>query len=196
MTIKEFPTLEDGGWGERYAVLDETTGAVLRYGWKKFVTGPGEVLVKAGGKHDVEPEDADPLDVMTVVEGELTPLSPEIALPIWKRLRVAEIDARTTALIAGGFSFGGVTFSLSLESQHNIHGVYTARSHTALTYPLRWMSKDDSSYLDLVDADAVEGLFLTALGTVRARKDSGTVLKQGIGTATTRAELDAVVDER
>lgn len=110
--------------------------------------------------------------------------------------RIEAIDKRTEELIKEGFDFGGKIFSLSLESQANIHGIYTARALPEVTYPIRWLTKDDLNYVDLEDADHVSDFFLAALGTIRARKDSGSALKEQVLAATTLAEVEAITDTR
>lgn len=113
--------------------------------------------------------------------------------------RYVAIDARTAALISAGFEYpaaSGTIFSLSLESQHNVHGAYTSRNLPAFAYPVKWLSKDDATTTSLADAAAVEAFFLAALATIRGYKDAGSDLKEQVRAAATRAAVDAVVDAR
>ena len=114
-----------------------------------------------------------------------------------KLLKYEAIDAKTSALIAQGFQFptDGYMYSLSLESQANIHGVFTARN-LGVNYPIHWLNIDEQGSVDLENANDVTEFFLTALGTIRAHKDSGTVLKDLVTAATTVEQLYAIVDDR
>lgn len=116
-----------------------------------------------------------------------------------KHQRYKQIDIRTGELINQGFEFppsSGNIFSLSSESQHNIHGVYTSRNLPELSYPINWLTKDDDASVSLTDAATVEGFFLTALGTVRAHKDSGSAIKEQIRAAVDTAAVNAISDDR
>ncbi len=110
-----------------------------------------------------------------------------------------EIDQRTSDLIAEGFQFPpttGLVFSLSAEAQTNLLGLESARLDPAFTYPVNWNSIDDEAVYAIPDADTAHSFYLTALGTIRAWKDSGTALKDQVRAATTPAEVAAVVDNR
>ena len=66
-----------------------------------------------------------------------------------------------------------------------------------MTYPILWNVMDDNDGpLSLADAAAVHALFLTALGTFRYWKDTGTALLAQVRAATTLAEVDAITDPR
>jgi hypothetical protein len=122
-----------------------------------------------------------------------------VRLPRVKTVKLEVLDDKTSGLIQQGFEFptaSGKIFSLSLESQANIHGIYITRALPEVTYPIRWLTKDDDAYIDLVDAADVEAFFLKALGTIRTIKDAGSALKTSVSTATTVAGVLAVVDSR
>lgn len=193
MIITE-PPLGPGDTG-RFAVLDED-GAITRYGWRTLSEGVNGTLVELAW--DAEPVPGIPVEAQTVVDGVFTPLPEEIALPILKRVRLAEIDTRTQALIAQGFAYDGKVFSLSLPAQSYWTNLYQARQlFTAMGgYPLRVNTLDDSSAYDVADEADAAGLYQAAVGTVKARLGSGTVLKDQVRAAATKADLDAIVDER
>jgi hypothetical protein len=120
-------------------------------------------------------------------------------LPVLKARRFAEIEARTDQLIALGFEYppaSGNFYSLDLASQLRTLGVDHSKDFPELTYPVRWSTVNKMEAVDLANAAATRGFFLTALGTLRGRIDSGTVLYDAIRAATTKAEIDAVVDTR
>jgi hypothetical protein len=113
-----------------------------------------------------------------------------------KQMKFDEIDARTGQLIDVGFSYVGKRFSLSASAQSSLIGIDHARSDPALTYPINWNTIDDLDFHALADANDAHGFFLTAFGTYRAVLDAGTGLKDQVRAATTRAEVEAVVDPR
>lgn len=113
-----------------------------------------------------------------------------------KKLKIAEIDSRTDALIAAGFTYAGKVFSTSLASQAKMIGSHQIRDDANLTYPLRWNTIDDADAYDIANAGDLNGFYLTAVGTLRAHLDSGTALKDQVRAASTIAEVDAVVDNR
>lgn len=111
----------------------------------------------------------------------------------------ALIDQRTTDLIEEGFQYPqgtGLLFSLSQVAQTNLLGLESAADNPAFAYPVEWNSIDDEGVYSIPDATTAHTFYLTALGTIRAWKDSGTVLKDQVRAATTPAEIAAVVDNR
>lgn len=113
-------------------------------------------------------------------------------------VRYEAIDSRTSELIAQGFAFppDGYIFSLSMESQANIHGIFTARNLEGVTYPIHLLSLDEQGSVNLQNATDVEAFFLTAVGTIRALKDSGAALKDQVTASTTVEGLRAIVGNR
>lgn len=118
------------------------------------------------------------------------------SLEVIKRAKVNAIDERTDALIASGFSFASKQFSLSLFSQNKIIGTHQIKDDAALVYPIRWNTLDDEDAIEIADATQLDGFYKTALGTIRARLDSGTALKDQVRAATTIADVIGVVDNR
>lgn len=107
-----------------------------------------------------------------------------------------EINDRTEVLIAAGYAYGGMQFSLSLEAQINILGLKEAADLGALTYPVDFNNIDDTAQYQIANGAEVVSIFLTALATKKGILDSGTALKQAVEAATNMTELDAVVDNR
>lgn len=111
----------------------------------------------------------------------------------------AAIDRNTGDLIVQGFQYPpttGLIFSLSPTAQTNLLGLESAADNPAFTYPVDWNSIDDEAVYEIPDAATAHLFYLTALGTIRAWKDSGTALKDQVRAATTPAEVAAVVDNR
>jgi hypothetical protein len=109
-----------------------------------------------------------------------------------KAQRYAQIDGRTSALIAQGFSFDGKQFSLSIIAQNNWNTIHSNKS--VLSFPFNVTTLDNDTYaLALSDVDAFWG---TAVNTVKTHWDSGRVLKKQIFDATTKQTVDSVIDNR
>ena len=110
-----------------------------------------------------------------------------------------QIDERTTDLINQGFQFPpttGFIFSLSPMAQTSLLGLESAADNPAFVYPVSWNSIDDENVFSIPDAATAHAFYLTALGTIRAWKDSGTAIKDQVRAATTPAEVAAVQDNR
>lgn len=114
-------------------------------------------------------------------------------LPAVKAARCAAIDDRTQALIAGGFTFDGATFSLSTAAQLNWTALFSARD--VVPYPVQATTADDGKH-SFPDPATVARFGVTAIGTVRALLDSGIALKVAVNAASNQAAIDAVVDAR
>lgn len=117
-------------------------------------------------------------------------------LPVVKEARFADIDRRTEELIRQGFSFAGKVFSLSANAQQTYTGLYAIRAEPLLQYPVKVNTLDNLDHLLLADAAAIVGFYLTAVGTYRARLDSGTALKDQVRAAADAAAVQAVIDSR
>lgn len=113
-----------------------------------------------------------------------------------KKLKYKAIDKRTDELIAAGFTYGGKQFSLAATAQMKMVGTHEVKDDPALTYPIEWNTIDDNDTISLADATDLHNFYLTGVGTMRATLDSGTALKGLVRVATTKAEIDAVVDPR
>jgi len=113
--------------------------------------------------------------------------------------KIKKIDKKTGDLIDNGFEFppaSGKIFSLSGNAQRKMIGTHEVKDHPALTYPIEWNTKNDLDSILISDAAELNAFYLTGLGTMRAWIDSGTLLKRDVRSATTRAEVNAVNDNR
>jgi hypothetical protein len=120
----------------------------------------------------------------------------ELTLDEVKQLRYKEIDLRTEELISQGFSYNSLVFSLSQNAQINILALHETRNDPALTYPIEYSTLDDSAHYDVVDADDLHNMYLTALATKKSWVDSGTTLKDSIRAATDEQSVNAIIDNR
>lgn len=119
-----------------------------------------------------------------------------ISLDNCKKMKFESIDNRTAELIAEGFLYASKTFSLSSSAQTNILALDNSRLDPAITYPIKYNTIDDNDVYELIDADDVHSMYLTALAVKKGHLDSGTALKDQVRAATTNEECDAVVDNR
>ena len=191
-----------------YVVTDTATGYCKRWGNIDCSTDPGFnpatetntevpdlVLLQTLSRYEVKVS-AGVLAEMNQAEKDAVEA---LLLPGNKLDRYLEFDARTNELILGGFEFppgSGRIFSLSPTAQSNLLGMYTAKDHPAMTWPLLWPTKLDDYEYSIPDVATFEMFYLTALGTIRVYRDSGTALKEVVRACTTRAQVDAVVDDR
>ena len=116
-----------------------------------------------------------------------------------KNNKIDEIDIKTGELIALGFEFpsaSGMRFSLSQSAQINISALYQSKDDPAITYPITYNTIDDLTTFAIPNAETLYGMYLTALATKKAHLDSGTALKNQVRAATTKAEVDLIIDNR
>lgn len=111
--------------------------------------------------------------------------------------RMEEIREKTRSLIeTDGFQYSGKTFSCTEESQRNLIAAGENASETWFTYPLYWGTVDELDELVLSDQADLDAFYKAAFQAGRAFYDSERSFKVAIRAATTKAEIDAVVDDR
>ncbi len=114
----------------------------------------------------------------------------------YKAVRYNEIDSRTGELIANGFAYQSLVFSLSQNAQINILGLDNTKDDPALTYPIEYSTIDDSDHYYVQNATDLHYMYLTALATKKAHVDSGTVLKDLVRDAVDENAVLAIADNR
>lgn len=117
-----------------------------------------------------------------------------LSLPAYKKEKNLDIDLRSALLIEDGFTYQGKAFSLSTNAQINISALNQTRND--LTYPVTYNTIDDIDTYDVVDAADMNAMYMAALATKKAVLDGGTSLKTQVRQATTKEEVDAVIDNR
>lgn len=105
----------------------------------------------------------------------------------------SRIDRRSDQLIAAGFDFAGVRFSLSNEAQIRYTNMMMLADKLA---PMDINSLDDTVAITLDSAQMVQGFCLTALSYVKGVVDSGTIEKNRARAMTGYEELTNFVDSR
>ena len=120
-----------------------------------------------------------------------------VDLAAYKQLKFKEIDARSEELIKeGGFTYNGKQFSLSEAAQINLLGIELKKNFAGIL-PITFNTYDDLDVETLTTVTHIENFFLAALTAKRTVLDTATlVLKDPIRAATTKAEVDAVIDNR
>ena len=117
-------------------------------------------------------------------------------LELLRRTRCYEIDARTAALISGGYAFAGAVLSLSLAAQATLLGFRMLCDTGALAFPVVLSTIDNEATVSIANADMLYSLFETAVITYRGYRDSGVALKLQVGSGATLEAINAVVDSR
>lgn len=118
------------------------------------------------------------------------------SLEYYKRIKHKAIDDRTDELISRGFDYAGKKFSLSLPAQIRLLGTNQARNDPNLTYPIRWNTINDNDYYKIINPEDLHLFYMKCLTTYRAHVDGGTSLKDQVRAAISKAEIDAIIDNR
>lgn len=179
----------EGAWDVRTYELSLSLESV--FPGKRFVVRASGTVAQVVFEDALTPAEEVLLDAAVTAHKQNTD-----ALARAQRIFLENIDKRTDELIEQGFSFGGHMFSLSVEAQIRVEGMDRLRTDPVCVYPVEWNALDDGASVSLADAAALHNFFLTAVGTLRARVDSGTVLKNQVRAATSLAELNAITDNR
>lgn len=119
-------------------------------------------------------------------------------LDAYKDLLYKKIDKRTQELISAGFDFDNETFSMSMQAQMNWNRLRTSILTgvlTALDFPRDIATISDESYTLITITDASD-FFAAHVNRLEERLRSGRQLKNQIRQATTKAEVDAISDNR
>ena len=111
-----------------------------------------------------------------------------------KASRLTQVDAKTDELIAQGFMVEGKMFSASDTAQLKWLGMLTSRA--ALSYPVTVPTNNDLEFVSLANEDDIVLYYTALLTRVQVLLTGGVFLKGQIVAASTKGELDAIVDNR
>jgi hypothetical protein len=117
-------------------------------------------------------------------------------LPSLKVAKDEAIDKRTGELIAKGFDYDDHHFSMSSNAQATLSAVAMEARMNDLTYPAKVSTADESVEYEIGDQPALRALYRAFNTRLRNRLQSGRTIKKEVRDATTKAELDAIVDPR
>lgn len=139
-----------------------------------------------------EPDDGD----KTSIDSFYQAITENDSLDTYKALKYEEIDNRTDDIVSNGYVYQTKNFSLSSNAQINILALDNSRNDPVMIYPIKYNTINDMDSYDVVDADDLHAMYLTALATKKSIVDSGTVIKNQVRSCATRAEVDAIIDNR
>jgi len=182
-----------------YAYIESATGIVWAASTNSFEVS--EIAADTGFPVDVRRDDA-PVSVETkgagvdyfhVWDGSEYVITWD--LDKLKMEKNNQIDARTREIIADGITYDGRLFSLSIYDQSSWHARFNAAIAGVAVYPMKIVDKQSEPYY-LADQAAVFNMYFTGFATVEGIQEGGRALKDQVNAATTKAEIDAVVDDR
>lgn len=119
-------------------------------------------------------------------------------LDAYKARRFQLIDDRTQELIAYGFEFDGNRFSMSQPAQLTWNMLRTSLSTGVLSstdFP-RYLSTADNQTYILSNISDANGFFAAYANTVNHHLNAGRDLKSQINSATSKSEIDSIIDNR
>lgn len=112
-----------------------------------------------------------------------------------KRQRCLTIDTNTRSLLAKGFSYQGVVFSLSEAAQLKWGGMYLTRA-SITQWPVTVMGMDDASTVSLANDGAISDFYMVGFSRVFDCLSGGVTLKQAVAAAIDHEALSAIQDLR
>lgn len=116
----------------------------------------------------------------------------------YKAAKIAKIDARTAELVMAGFPFDGQNFSMSEAAQRNWAGMGAVLGLGLLPFPLPISTVDEGTYIlnDSQHCLQFIGAYMLYQADPNQPLGAGRALKAQVNAATTKAEVDAVEDNR
>lgn len=122
------------------------------------------------------------------------------ALPLLKATKVQQIRDDTTAFLARGLESGGLIYASTERGQFEVLSIYTLGVLTDPAPAGFWPKKITTTDGKVETPFANAGVFLPFFNDMATGyaywKESGQALRTEVNEATTKAEIDAVVDER
>jgi len=119
-------------------------------------------------------------------------------LDVLKAAKIKEIDEKTVKLLATGFTYDGLQFPLTDQSQINWVSLGMAQSLLLLKFPLLIFTVDYKEY-ELVDDKQLLAFldsYVQYNTTAASITVKGEILKKRVAAATTAAEIKAIIDDR
>ena len=171
-------------------------------------------VVRVGGKYQgvtrqvdsafipADPRNSDYTAFLAWNSAQQTPLNLDDTFDLvdYKRQKYSSIEAKTQSLLDAGFEYpasSGYWYSLSKESQTTWLGLVVSKDVLTAqgAYPVAIGAKDNRVG-SLANADAVVAFYGTGLARISAILQAGAALAAQVQAATTKAGVDAVVDNR
>ena len=117
-------------------------------------------------------------------------------IDLLKDAKLKQIDLRTKSLIEEGYVFEDAAKVLPLSIAHQTTVTMYRGDSKNIKYPLYFLTKDDRDYIRINNRNQMEKLAAKMERQISKHRESGTVLKKAVLSATTAAELDAILDDR
>lgn len=119
-------------------------------------------------------------------------------LDAYKAERIRQIDAHTTELILAGFPFDNHNFSMSEAAQRNWTGMGTVLALGMMSFPFPISTVDEGVYILQSQEHCLQflGTYMLYQASPSYPLAQGRTLKAQVNAATTKAEVDAVEDNR
>jgi len=114
----------------------------------------------------------------------------------YKNLMLTEISNNSPVVLErDGFEFDSYVFPLTKESREQY--LMLASMKSVLQYPLLLDKKDETlPQYSILDEQVLDSFLLTVMGYANSVIDAGEALKADIRAATSKEEVDAVIDNR
>jgi hypothetical protein len=112
-----------------------------------------------------------------------------------KIIKKLKIDTKTVELIMKGVTYDGQTFGMSYGDQSSWHARYNMSKASLLTFPFEVWTQDNQPY-SIPDAVTLEAMYFSGFQQVQTVLAGGRALKSQVNAATTKEQVDAVVDDR
>ena len=167
--------------------MRNTTQNIWEYKWQLETDAPPTVLPD-------NPDDA--VGIVSIDTAKEWPFNPDdpIDLAHAKELKTIEIDLKTAALVAQGFTYDGKLFSASEHAQRN--AVAAVQKKDTMTYPFNWSTEDNLDAVTINNAADMEALQQAMFDQLKAHWDSGNALKDQVRAAADIPAVFAVADNR
>ncbi len=176
-------------------VIEKDTGDLLRAGFCDFPEGsfdPATEEVRADVPFPPKVRSSPEETQLHRWNGSAWEVAEE-SLDRYKAKKKLAIDLKTQQLIGQGFTYASKIFSLSSNAQLYWSNLLNIPSGD---FPLTVNTLDDLDSYAIADTTDAQGMYGAALSAVKGNLASGTALKGQVRAATTKTEVDAVVDSR
>lgn len=135
-----------------------------------------------------------PAEILTLDGLVATAISSPEPLTTAKKHVNKKVDALTSSTLGDGFSYGGVTISLSENSLTRIigTGLYATTAPGQAGLPVLWPSIDDTAVLTLANISEWNDFYEAVFIHVRAVEEAAMPIKAQVGAATDISTLQAI----
>lgn len=154
-----------------------------------ILNAPDQIVIK--GKHD--------LYYHRHSTGDGTDISHYIQIDFfdrYKEKRFNQISKRTDEILKNGFIHDSHEFTLDINFRNQLGILADLAGEGLISYPIRVICKNEFETYQLANNAALRNLYIAMAQSYKQLMSSDVDLKKQIADATTKAEIDAVVDSR